>query len=219
MKKIFFLIISILFIDNVHAENILDNYNIDVKIDDTKVHIKETFDVVTVTDNKYIKESFIDLEHYKLVESNLNEFKIMDEESPFNRPFFTGTIEPNKSYLIEYITDYDKFGNGAYSFETPLSTTINNLTFKIEYNKKISSVRVYGYNEGAYEITEDGNIMIGKLVKKNSDADFQVLAYKEELNNKNEEKTSNIGVHEYIIMFVFLGISILVYYFLKKIYL
>ena len=79
---------------------------------------------------------------------------------------------------------------------------------------------MYGYNEGTYEITEDGNIMIGKLVKKNSDADFQVLAYKEELNNKNEEKTSNIGVHDYIIiMFVFLGISILVYYFLKKIYL
>jgi len=219
MKKIFFLIISILFIDNVHAENILDNYNIDVKIDDTKVHIKETFDVVTITDNKYIKESFIDLEHYKLVESNLNEFKIIDEESPFNRPFFTGTIKPNKSYLIEYITDYDKFGNGAYSFETPLSTTINNLTFKIEHNKKISSVRVYGYNEGSYEITEDGNIMIGKLVKKNSDADFRVLAYKEKLNNKNEEKTSNIGAHDYIIMFVFLGISILVYYFLKKIYL
>ena len=119
MKKIFFLIISILFIDNVHAENILDNYNIDVKIDDTKVHIKETFDIVTVTDNKYIKESFIDFEHYK---------------------------------LIEYITDYDKFGNGAYSFEAPLSTTINNLTFKIEYNKKISSVGVYGYNEGTYEI-------------------------------------------------------------------
>lgn len=61
--------------------------------------------------------------------------------------------------------------------------------------------------------------MIGKLVKKNSDADFRVLAFKEELNNKNKEKTSNIGAHDYIIMFVFLGISILVYYFLKKIYL
>ena len=167
MKKIVFLILSILFIDNVYAENILDNYYIDVKIADTKVHIKETFDGVSVTDNNYIKESFIDLDHYTLVESNINEFKIIDEDSPYNQPFFSGTIKPNKSYLIEYITDYDKFGTGAYCFKAPHSTIINNLTFRIEYNKKIYSVRVSGYKEGTYKITKNGNIVKGKITNKN----------------------------------------------------
>ena len=220
MKKVLFIILWLLFIDNVYAENILDNYSINVKLHGTKVNITEKFDVINVTDSNYIKESFINLDNYTLVESNIEGFKIVDEQSYHFWPFFTGKIKPNESYIIEYITDFDKFGTGAYSFITPNLTIINNLTFRIEYDKLISSIGVYGYSEGAYEITKDGNIVIGKLAKRTTNANFQVNAWKEELDNKEEsvnDKISEKGILDTtIICIVLLLLSGTVLMFFKK---
>ena len=207
MKKVLLIISLLLFIDNVYAENILDNYSINVKLQGTKVNITEKFDVINVTNSNYTKESFINLDNYTLVESNIEDFKIVDEQSYHFWPFFTGKIKPNESYIIEYITDFDKFGTGAYSFKTPNLTIINNLTFRIEYDKLISSIGVYGYSEGTYEIVKDGNIVIGKLTERTSNADFRVNAWKEELDNKEEsvnDKISEKGILDITIICIVL---------------
>ena len=179
MKKIVFFIIMILLPISVHADNILDDYSVDIKMNGKEIHIIEKFKVIENDDNNsnFSKKMLATENNLKLNNCNINNYKLLYELA-YN-PYVIGNIEKNKEYLIEYtISDFTIFGTNAFIFNSPEDTIINHLTFRVEYNDNLADVSIWDHQGEKYEVITDGNIITGILTEPTDNARFDIFLYK-----------------------------------------
>ena len=179
MRKVLFLIILFLFLPiNVFAENILDNYSLDIYIDGYYVKVTEKFDVISTDEdlnNNFSRRIFGDIKQLDVINTNVLDYKLLNEDDEDN--YFIGNIENNNSYTIIYTnSDYSEYGVHAYTFYVPDDTKIKKFNFKIIYSSNVSSVNVYGY-DNSYVIKKNNHLVTGNLIDSDSISDFSINSY------------------------------------------
>lgn len=180
MKKIIFFLIVFLPI-RVYAANVLDNYYINIIIDGSQVHVRETFDVIE-SDHQYINRMLYN-SNERNINSNINQYTIKND----GYQYINGSVVTGESYYIEYDIDYYNHGTNTYRYDIPTNTIINNISFKVEYLN--SETWVHAPN---YAVSVDNNIITGYINNNEDDAYFTVTShYNKNINNSSNKSINN----------------------------
>ena len=200
MKKIIILLLLI-FPLNAYAQTVLDNYNIEVKIDYPKVIVKETFDVLRFDEKTTVIREIRERPSNLEVNTDINNYVLKTYNNIYTQ--IIGDLTTGNSYYIEYqVKDYTDLGNHPYSFRVPDDIIVNNVHFKISYNSQIENVMVSPSINGAYNIEQLSYAFTGDLIDRESTPNFIVSATKktkktfyEEIDKRNqkEEETREKG--------------------------
>ena len=173
MKKLLLGLLLLLLPFGVNAETILDNYVVDIKVKDYKVDVTEEFNVIQVEnkEDNFTKEFF---GSQRLDEHNMNRCYIIEEEE--DHPILVGTIFQNNTHKFLVHSTLNEYTGVAYAFYPPEDTIINHLTFRVEANDEIETLEVNPFQANTYNISKDGNIIIGELINNTGYLGFEVKA-------------------------------------------
>lgn len=177
MKKILFELLLLFIPFTVKAETILKDYTVDINIRGTSAEIEEQFVVVDTNEieNNFSKDIFCDETTLEMIDTNIENLNVIKEKS--NRPTMIGSIKKEQQYHVKYfIQDYSQYGTHVWDYYPPEDSFVQNLTFHISCGDDLEWCAAFGFDEGTYELTEDGKDTIGILKDNEKNTYFQVNA-------------------------------------------
>lgn len=192
MKKLLFGLLLLFIPFTVKAETILKDYTVDINIKGTSAEIEEQFVVVDTKEieNNFSKDIFCDETTLEMIDTNIVNLNVIKEKS--NRPTIIGTIKKEQQYHVKYfIQDYSQYGTHVWDYYPPEDSFVQNLTFHISCGDDLEWCAAFGFDEGTYELTEDGKDTIGILKDNEKDIFFLVNA-----RLKEDEEEEEIPVDE-----------------------